>query len=115
MNRRALGFWAIADRESARVFGRRHWRWFVGIRILRSIRKPAVVGIGLLLVSGLAVWLVRSGFRIETGYRIAESGFRLGRIPDWIWVAVLVSGLSLVLVRKPVRKLFRTIAYKIGI
>jgi uncharacterized membrane protein affecting hemolysin expression len=108
MRSRPFGFWTLADHESARVFGRRHWRWFVGFRILRHV---APVLLALALVSGLvlaALWWAHSGLALVPQLR------KLG-LPVWALVAAPVSGLALVLLRKSSRRKIRSARYKIGI
>ena len=70
------GFWATADHEAAKVFGRRFWKGFIAFRIIRRVWVPVLV---LLFVGAAAgfLWLSPpSGFRVE---------FRIPEIPEWGW------------------------------
>jgi hypothetical protein len=96
------GFWEAATTSAGHEFGRRHYRWFAGVRIVRRLAPLA----GIALILGAAVlgvaWLAGSWASVSDG--AGEWAGDVGRwvmsagsaaLPVLLWVLLAAVGVGL--------------------
>ncbi len=89
------GFWATADHEAAKVFGRRFWKAFIVFRIARRVWLPVLLLVFVAAVAGI-LWLAPPAS--------VPGWFRIPKVPEWGWLVLgtaVLFGLSLFF--RPVR------------
>jgi NAD/NADP transhydrogenase alpha subunit len=89
-------FWSAATEGAGREFGRRYWRWFAGIRVLRRA-APGLVAVVIAVSTILGYrWLAPDWPAI--GARLAEwtatAGSATGSVI--LWMAIGLTGLAAV-------------------
>lgn len=98
-------FWEAATIGAGREFGARHYRWFVGARILRAV-LPALSMIALIAAAvGGAVWLYRSIHPNWTAIGDRATGWagNLGGLLLWaigIVLALIAIGIVVAVLRR---------------